>query len=265
MEHFAGKHLGWRAFGSGATTLTCLHPIGLNGEWFSAFSESWGDEYRLICPDLPGHALTPPREGSFDLTDLADDVVHLWDELDIERSAVLGVSLGGMVVQGIVARHPERVSTAILMCTTDGFDDASKLVLRDRARKAREQGGMEDIIEATVSRWFSANEVEARGPLVEQARKDLECQAGETHARYWTAMAELDFLDALSWTTAAPPTLIVAGQNDQSFQTSIAERMASRIEGSELHVLPGGHLFPFEYPDSVAPLVLEFLQRARSG
>lgn len=252
----------WRNFGRGDKTLTCLHPIGLDGGWFDVFEDTLGAEYRLLCPDFRGHGATRPLPGPFTLDDLVSDVVNLWDSLMIQRSAVLGVSLGGMVAQGLIATQPERVSSAVLMCTTDRFEGKAKHAVEERARRAAAPDGMNGLVEETLARWFSAQAVAADAPVVQRARSNLKSQDGVAHAHFWSAMKDLKFLDGPVWSSEPPPpTLVVAGSVDKSFPISVAQSMVSRIAMAELQIVPGEHLFPFEYPNRASALVLDFLRR----
>jgi pimeloyl-ACP methyl ester carboxylesterase len=54
------------------------------------------------------------------LADLADDAAGLLTALGIEAAHVVGVSMGGMIVQELLLRHPDRVLTACSIMSTTG-------------------------------------------------------------------------------------------------------------------------------------------------
>lgn len=101
--------------------------VFLHGGWLSA--ESWapqrqrfGEEYRIVTPDLRGHGRTGPsqaRRYSIDL--LADDLDGLLDEVGINECVLCGLSLGSMVAQSYAARHPERVRGLLLAGAVQTF------------------------------------------------------------------------------------------------------------------------------------------------
>jgi non-heme chloroperoxidase len=101
--------------------------VFLHGGWLSAESwkpqrERFGEEYRIVAPDLRGHGRTGPSEArqySIDL--LADDLDSLLSELEIERCVICGLSLGSMVAQAYAARHPERVRGILLAGAVQTF------------------------------------------------------------------------------------------------------------------------------------------------
>ncbi|MEM4782473.1 MAG: alpha/beta hydrolase, partial [Halalkalicoccus sp.] len=101
------------------------------GGWLSAESwagqrERFGEEYRIVAPDLRGHGRTGPSEArrySIDL--LADDLDALLDELGIEESVICGLSLGSMVAQAYAARHPDRIRGILLAGAVQTFPPVS--------------------------------------------------------------------------------------------------------------------------------------------
>lgn len=61
-----------------------------------------------------------PRQLRYGLHDMADDVVAVLDHLDIERAHVLGLSMGGMIVQTVLIRYPGRVSSICSIMSRTG-------------------------------------------------------------------------------------------------------------------------------------------------
>ena len=77
--------------------------------------DRFADEYRVITLDVRGHGLTGPtdaRRYSIDL--FTDDLELLLAHLDVERPILGGLSLGSMVVQEYLNRHPDGAEAAVL-------------------------------------------------------------------------------------------------------------------------------------------------------
>src|SRR2546430_1226917 len=68
--------------------------------------------HRVVRCDLPGFGDAPPAAGPFSY---AEDVVALLDALDLERTALVGNSLGGRVAVDVCLSAPERVSALVLV------------------------------------------------------------------------------------------------------------------------------------------------------
>ena len=79
--------------------------------------EALVDRHRVIVPDLRGHGATPLGQERLTIDRMAIDCLALIDRLGIDRFAVCGVSLGGMVALEIAARAPDRVTALVLANT----------------------------------------------------------------------------------------------------------------------------------------------------
>ena len=102
----------------GAPTLVLLHGLLASGglNWFRAF-EALGSEFRVLAPDLRGHARGLRSRGRFRLQDCADDLAALLAALGVGPVVVVGYSMGGPIAQLLWRRHPERVSGLVLCAT----------------------------------------------------------------------------------------------------------------------------------------------------
>jgi pimeloyl-ACP methyl ester carboxylesterase len=72
-------------------------------------------DHRVIALDLPGHGRSdkPEEEAAYGLA-IIDDIVALLDHLKVKQAHVVGYSIGGMIAVKLVARHPERVRSALI-------------------------------------------------------------------------------------------------------------------------------------------------------
>ncbi|WP_122089544.1 alpha/beta fold hydrolase [Halalkalicoccus subterraneus] len=101
--------------------------VFLHGGWLSA--ESWagqrdrfGNEYRIVVPDLRGHGRTGPSDACrYSVGLMADDLDSLLTELGIEECVLCGLSLGSMVAQSYAANHPERIRGLLLAGAVQTF------------------------------------------------------------------------------------------------------------------------------------------------
>lgn len=112
-----GRRLAYRTIGVGTPVVLCTRFRGNLDTWDPAFLDGLADRgFQVITFDYSGLGLsTGPR--SYDLTALAGDVLDLVDALGFERVVLGGWSLGGLATQVFLARHPDRVSHAVLIGT----------------------------------------------------------------------------------------------------------------------------------------------------
>jgi pimeloyl-ACP methyl ester carboxylesterase len=178
---------------------------------------------------------------------MADDVKNLLDALKIERAALLGISMGGMIAQEFAIHYPEKLSCLILGCTSFGGPDAIPIP-HDLLKPLPESAFFCDETIQT-NRGLIARQMEARSkfptPPFAFARQ---VAAILNH----DAMARLDQIRV--------PTLVTTGKDDRLIPPANSRLVAARIPGAVLKELPGGHLFTSEYPDLFNRDVIEFVK-----
>ncbi|WAH97362.1 alpha/beta fold hydrolase [Arthrobacter sp. MMS18-M83] len=251
-----GTTVAYRQYGEGPRLITCLHSLALDGSWYAPLAEALDEDYRLLVPDFRGHGQSAHGASDLTLGLIAQDVVAMWDAENIKSSVVLGISLGGMVAQAVTGSFPDRVDAQILMATRGGYDEAAAQGTRARAAEVRAPGGLEAAVDTTMRRWFGAGSQDAANPLVRQARAQFLGAGGNTIAEYFEAMTQVGDFNADS----PPPTLVIAGDDDQSTPRAVIEQLAASIRDAELRIAPGGHLLAFENPHQVAAALRPFLE-----
>lgn len=92
-----------------------LHGLTMSSRTMERLADSL-DEYRVVLLDLHGHGKsTASREpGRYRVSEFADDVIALLDDLGIDRAVIGGLSLGANVSYEVALRHPERVRALVL-------------------------------------------------------------------------------------------------------------------------------------------------------
>ncbi|MEV5710380.1 3-oxoadipate enol-lactonase [Actinoallomurus sp. NPDC052274] len=207
--------------------------------------------WRTLRFDLPGHDGSPPIHGS--VADFADGVVDLLDALGVGRAAYAGVSLGGAIGTTLALRHPDRLTSLALCCTSARFGDAGPW--HERAARVRAEG-LEPLTDMFLGRWFTAGYT---GPGVAAVRHMLRRIDPEGYAACCEALAGFDVRDRLGDVNV--PTLVVAGAEDLATPLDHADVLAGGIPGAELVVVPGAHLAGLECPEPVTDALVRLLER----
>lgn len=212
--------------------------------------------YQLITFDNRGSGLTEDPGDAFTMARLADDAAGLLDALGIDRSHVLGWSMGGNVAQELAFRHPRKVATLILMSTYTREPDRSRFAIDAMINAVREGASM-NTFQTMMQAWCSTESF-FRG-------KSSACEMGEGcdikvlngFSRQKKALDEFESRDRLD--LIKMPTLVVHGDEDIMVPLSFGARLAAGIPGAEFEVIEGaGHFLP---PSGYVPLVLDFLAK----
>ena len=236
----------------GAPVVVLLHGWIASGglNWFGAF-DALRDGYRVLAPDLRGHARGIRSWRRFRLHDCADDIAALLRKRR-EKAIVVGYSMGGPVAQLLWRRHPEVVSGLVLAAT-------SGRPLRSQGLGLAMQGVMESA--ALAGRAVGIRRL-LRGAVAISQDPDIRALRPETlpawaraemsrhHVRHLLeAGAELGRYDATHWLSEIDvPTSVVVTERDSAIPADHQRALAQAIRGARVHRLPGGHL-SFARPD----------------
>ena len=93
----------------GNPCLTFSNSLAANLNMWDPQAEYFKENYRILRYDTRGHGQSEAAEPPYSLETLADDVVGLWAQLGINKSHFIGLSLGGMIGQGLALRYPDKL------------------------------------------------------------------------------------------------------------------------------------------------------------
>jgi 3-oxoadipate enol-lactonase len=245
-----------RLYGTeGAPVVVLSNSLGTTQELWERQLPALAEHFRVLTYDHPGHGSSPLPDPPYTVDSLADDLLALLDELEVERVSLCGVSLGGMIGMTLALEAPERVEHLVLACTSaylgppDGW--------AERARIVRSEG-MEAIADTVVGRWFTPALAREEPETVARFRAMLTATPPEGYARCCEALGAWDARERISGIAA--PVLVIAGGDDAATPIAHGELIVSRVSGSRLVVLErGAHLANVERADAFTAAVLEHL------
>jgi 3-oxoadipate enol-lactonase len=235
------------------------------------FSNSLGTDFRVwdeLVPHLPpnlrvirydkrGHGLSEATPGPYAMKVLAEDLAALLDHLGIKGAAVVGLSVGGMIAQGLASLRPDLVSALVLM------DTAHKIGTQDgwngRIDTVR-QKGMTAVAEGILAGWFTEAYRSAmpdfQGYRAMLLRNDIEGYTGVC-----AALRDADLTE--STRALKTPTLCIAGEHDATTSPALMRTTTDLIDSARLEVVKNaGHIPCVERPKEVAGLIAGFLEEA---
>lgn len=209
----------------------------------------------VVAVDLRGHGGSPVPAGPYSIAELAEDVLAVMDSVETPAAHLVGLSLGGAIVQWIAVHRPTRVKSLTLLCTSARFGEPQ--AWHDRAAATRTDG-TSSLADAVLSRWFTA-ELSSRDPeLAARHRKMIVDTPDEGYASCCEALAGWDNRADLARITV--PTLVIAGQEDPATPPADMKIIADGIARSQFHVLaPAAHLANVEQAGEVTRLIVEHI------
>ena len=119
--------------------------------------------YRTFRYDKRGHGLSDATDAPYRIEEHTADLIALLDHLGITRAILCGVSVGGLIAQGVYADRPDLVQAMVICATAHRIGNAD--LWNGRIAQAIE-GGVEPMAQATMERWFTPGFREAHAEEV---------------------------------------------------------------------------------------------------
>lgn len=245
---------------SDAPVLVFSNSLGTDFRIWDAVLPAFEKDFRIIRYDKRGHGLSEATPAPYRLTDHVFDLSALIDRCGVETATVVGLSVGGMIAQGLAALRPELVRRLVLC------DTAHKIGTPDmwNARiEAVTKNGIASIGDAVMERWFTAGYRTPDNPDFVGYTAMLTRTTVDGYAGTCAALRDAD----LTQSTAAikVPTLCLVGDQDGSTPPDLVRSTADLIAGSRFAIIAGaGHIPCVEQPEATAKTIRDFLDATAS-
>ncbi|TCN43319.1 pimeloyl-ACP methyl ester carboxylesterase [Kribbella orskensis] len=257
---FAYRELGPKG---GIPVVFFVHLAATLDNWDPRIIDPIAAEHHVIAFDNRGVGASTGRVPD-SVEAMADDAYTFITALGFDKIDIFSFSLGGMVAQALVVKHPGLVRKLVLTGTgPSGGKDIDEVAGTTYY----------DILRATLTRsdpkeflFFNRN---ATGkPAARAFVKRLEERTTDRDAPIAVRAFQTQLKAIKKWGRSAPadlstitqPTLIANGDNDRMVPSVLSEDLHRRIKGSELIIYPdSGHGGIFQYHDKFAPVAVDFL------
>ena len=214
--------------------------------------------FRVLRYDTRGHGHSAAPPGAYTLDQLVADAAGMLDALGIERVHWVGLSMGGMIGQGLALGHPGRLMTLVLADTAAIIPAEAQPVWQERI-DAAQKGGMQAVAESTLERWFTPRYIKQNSPGIDRIRQQILATPVAGYTGCSEAIRRLNYLDQLN--TVQTATLIMVGAEDPGTPVAASEAMHAQIKNSTLVVIPqAAHLSNIEQADIFNDHLMAFLE-----
>lgn len=208
---------------------------------------------RMIRFDKRGHGLSSCPAAPYSMGALVGDVEALLDHLNVRDCVFVGLSIGGMIAQGLAIKRMDQVRAMVISNT------AAKIGTHEtwsaRIEKVKSEG-IEAIADTVMNVWFS--KTFQGDPKMKLWRNMLTRTPRDGYIGCCAAIAGTDFYTTTASLTL--PTLAIAGSEDGSTPPDLVRETAALIKGSRFELMRGvGHLPCVESPEAYTELLTSFL------
>ncbi|MBK5934440.1 3-oxoadipate enol-lactonase [Rhodovulum imhoffii] len=208
---------------------------------------------RIIRYDMRGHGVSSCPDGPYSMGQLVRDAERLLDRLKVRECVFVGLSIGGMIAQGLAVKRLDQVRALVLSNTAARIGTAD--IWSERMQAVR-TGGIAALADGTMERWFTRAFRDSPQAILWRAM--LTRQPVEGYLGCCAAISGTDFYTPTSGLSL--PTLAIAGSEDGSTPPDLVRETADLVKGSKFRLIRGaGHLPCVEQPETYAEILKTFL------
>jgi len=255
--------ISYKKFGKGDPILLIMGYSGSKNDWDPTFLKGLSANHTVIVFDNRDVGNTTDGTKNFSIVQFAEDTAGLLDTLKIEKSDILGYSMGGFIAQELTLKHPDKVNDLIIYASHCGTFDQSSYPSEELRHQFSDLTGTEDAIKNRfVPYQFPKKWIEQNRAQYDEIFASLHLPSNITLQKQIDAM--LDWIptgtcDRLK--NISQDTLVVVGTDDQIIPSNNSLSLTQKIPGAWLaQFKEGGHALMFQYPERLSTLVNTFLE-----
>ena len=209
---------------------------------------------KILRYDKRGHGLSDCTNAPYSMGTLVKDIEALMDALKLKNSLFIGLSIGGMIAQGLAVKRLDLVRAMALSNTAARI--GNRQIWEDRINKVK-SSGMKALTEETMKRWFSKDFLESKE--IYKWKNMFERQPLEGYIGCAHAISGTDFYTSTS--SLRLPTIAIAGSEDGSTPPDLVRETSNLIPGSKFNLIKGaGHIPCVEAPIKYANILSGFMK-----
>ena len=242
------QRFGYEAAGDSASPpLVFLHGIGGAARSWRGQLDFFEDRYRVIAWDMPGYGGSTPLS-TVSIAALADAFHDFLRQIGASKPVLVGHSIGGMIVQQLLAKDSSIARAVVLAQTSPAFGKADgdwqKEFIAARLGPL-DRGETMISLAPMLVRELVGDDPDPAG--IDLARECMAAVPASTYRATMLALLGFDQRGALK--NIAVPTLVLSGSKDKNAPAPMMAKMASYIPSASYVELEGaGHLVNLERP-----------------
>ncbi|WP_420566679.1 3-oxoadipate enol-lactonase [Thalassovita sp.] len=230
------------------------HALGVDLTVWDQVVEALPQGLRIIRMDMRGHGKSQVTPAPYSMGTLVRDAEALLDHLNIRECVFVGLSIGGMIAQGLAVKRLDQVRALVLSNTAAKIGQPG--AWRDRIDLVQSKG-MDAVVDMTLEKWFGRS-YRAKTDL-EPWRKAITSTDPQGYMGCCAAISGTDFYTPTSGLRL--PVLGIAGSDDGSTPPDLVRETVDLVPGSRFQLIRrAGHLPFVEQPQAYSEALTSFLR-----
>ncbi|MDR4947546.1 alpha/beta fold hydrolase [Neobacillus cucumis] len=235
--------------------IVLLHGFCGSSEYWSEVIPVLSENYRVIAPDLPGHGGSVAVLEDYSISDIADMLKELLDQLNLDKVTMFGHSLGGYITLAFAEKYNDSLNGFSLVHSTAFPDsDEAKQGRTTNIEKVKKEG-IKSLIDGLVPKLFSPDHLE--NPYVENAKEIGYRTPPEGAISSLSAMRDRPDRNQVLKSTSLP-VLLIAGEKDQVIAPEKTFSV-SKENIKQTIIKDSGHMSMYENPTKLIMVMKDFL------
>lgn len=238
-----------------APPVVFLHALGTHSGLWDDIIPQLPQNLRILTLDLRGHGASDVPQPPYAMGAMVRDVELAMTHFDLRDAVVVGISMGGLIAQGLAIKRLDLVRGLVLSNTAAKVGTPE--LWQRRCDEVRELG-LDAYADGAMSRILGRNWRSA--PAMPRLRQMLLGTDPDGWIGAASAISGTDFYTPTAMLRL--PTLVIAGANDGTTPPDLVRETANLILGADFQLIRGvGHLPMLEKPNEYAALIQGFLHR----
>lgn len=248
--------------GGKGPVIVLVHGLGLNRHAWQWQLPTLRTRHNVITYDLHGHGGSSPPSETPSLSLFASQLRELLDHLGIDKAAVAGFSLGGMIARRFAMDNPGRLWALVVLHSAHTRDPAAQAAVEARVHQAREEGPSATV-DGALARWFTDPYRAANPATMDLVRRWIMANRREIYASIYQVLADGVTELVAPRPPISVPTLVMTADEDFGNSPAMSRAIAAEIAGARLVILPGlRHMAMAEAPELFTASLKSFLDQA---
>ncbi len=217
--------------GNGEKTIVFIHGLSDSLEYWRVLSSRLRDDYRIVLYDIRGHGKSLYEPFTIDL--LVDDLYNLLLKLSIEKTSLIGFSMGGNIALSFAMKYPDISDRLVIMSSFSECDENLKSKFMEL--KTAVNNSFEDFYDTIIHYVIMDDVFNRNREVLEIVKRESAKRANlEAIANGIDMGMDLNITGQLG--KLDNPTLILVGREDDLISQNLTDIMKDNIKNSSIIV-----------------------------
>lgn len=243
-----------------ARTIIFIHGFPFKKEMWDNQMVVLNENFRVIAYDIRGHGNSWLGTDDFSIELFVNDLLALMNVLEIEKTTLCGLSMGGYIALNAIQNHPNRFEALVLCDTSCKADSHEAKEKRMKAIEGIWKDGVEMFADESLKNFFAQESFTTKKEVIAWVRDIIVSTADKSIVKTLLALSRrTETCTKLS--EIKVPVLILVGKQDKITPPEAAHFMHEKINGSVLYVIEhAGHLSNLENPKQFNNQLQNFIE-----